>query len=384
MTKRFDGAILTLTGYFNYGNVLQRYALQKYLRNNGLNFISYMDTLSSPRDIYEYDSVLRLKTPVRALKRYFNNQKPYWHLPSFAELYPEAFHTQNLINFVNENIEIKRFDPNDTYENYIVGSDQIWRSWWGDKEKLGYYFLNFLNNEATNRISYAASFGMDKIQDVMTPQEVTYIKPYIERFDHISVRETSGVKIIEDSWSIEQVAEVVDPTLLLDADEYSRIINKSETKYAQIQPIFSYVLGETVEVRKFIRSIQDDRRQAVTKILAHGDTESSKLPPVELWLKGFRDAELAITNSFHGMMFSIINSTDFIVIGRKVGGISRITDFLTIYGLQDRFVDEQELTQFNPNNLKPIDWGKVNKTLQQKRAESERWLLGSIVGSRRK
>jgi coenzyme F420 hydrogenase subunit beta len=373
-----DGAILTLTGYFNYGNVLQRYALQKFLSKNGYKFISYVDSYSAPRDIYRIGRKTKLKTPVRAVKRFLNYQKPYWYIPKYSEIYPEAGNLKNIISFVNKNIWIKPFDPNDDFNTYIVGSDQVWRNWWGDREVLGYYFFNFLKGRNTKRIAYAASFGKDKIEEVMNNDELEYIRPYIESFDRISVREKSGAGMIKKVWGIGNVDQVLDPTLLLKESDYSELINSSDLKYEKIQPIFTYVLGETPEIKDFIHRIQDDRQQSITSVRARGGIENDILPPVELWLKGFRDAELAVTNSFHGMVLSIINNTDFIIIGREAGGLSRIKDFLSEYGLNERFVDEENLKTFDSSKLKSINWKKVNKKLKERRKESSEWLLKSL------
>ncbi|PID99169.1 hypothetical protein CSA80_03580 [Candidatus Saccharibacteria bacterium] len=374
-----DGAILTLTGYFNYGNVLQRYALQKFLRNNGYKFVSYVDRYSAPRDIYPVNTRTTLEKIHVAIKRFFNYEKPYWYRPTYNELFTDVHGWENIIEFVNRYIWIKPFNPNDTYKTYIVGSDQVWRNWWGDREKVAYYFLNFLKGRKANRIAYAASFGKDTIEDVMSHDDIEYVRPYVETFDHISVREATGKKILKQTWGRNDAVEVVDPTLLLSADEYTEIIDANEkVRHEKIQPMFSYILGETPEIRTFIRRLQDKRQQAITRIRAHAGSEDDILPPVELWLKGFRDAELVITNSFHGMMFAIINNTDFIIIGKEAGGLARIKDFLKKYGIVGRLVEEGKLDQFDIANLKPIDWQEMNAKRAKYRTESGRWLLESL------
>jgi coenzyme F420 hydrogenase subunit beta len=377
--SRADGAILTLTGYYNYGNIMQRYALQKFLSKNGYSFISYVDKHSVSRDVYIIDRVVMLKTPLRFIKRLFNHQRPYWHIPSYSDIYPDANKIENIIKFVNKNIKIKPFDPNDKLKNYIVGSDQIWRDWWYDREKLGYYFLNFLKGRKVNRVSYAASFGKDKIHDVIKSEDIEYIKPYIEQFNRISVREKSGIDILKTVWNIDAVQEVVDPTLLLEKSDYSALIDNSDVRHEKIQPIFTYMLGETPEVISFVNKIQNKRHQAITSISAHTGLEDDKLPPVELWLKGFRDAELVVTNSFHGMMFSIINNTDFLIIGRESGGLSRIHDFLSKYDIKGRFIDESDLASFDISKLTNINWTKVNKAIRESKEASGNWLLDSLI-----
>lgn len=373
-----DGAILTLTGYFNYGNVMQRYALQKFLKDHGLNFVSYADSHSSPRDMYKVGRKKKFKTPLRMILRFTRGQKPYWYVPDVSEIFPEAGRMKNIIKFVNTNVWVKSFDPNDNYKSYIVGSDQVWRNWWDNSEKLGYYFLNFLEDRKVNRIAYAASFGKDKIDEAMSAEDVDFVDPNVSLFDHISVREKSGIKLLKDTWGIDDAVAVVDPTLLLDASDYTDLIEKTDVSLAKIQPIFTYVLGETDETRSFVRSIQNHRKQPVTVIRAHEGSEDDVLPPVELWLKGFRDAELVITNSFHGMLFSVINNTDFIIIGREVGGLSRIEDFLHMVGLEERFVHEAGLKKFEVSKLKHINWDKVNSKLAKAKKESSDWLLSAI------
>lgn len=376
--RQADGAILTLTGYFNYGNVLQRYALQKFLRDHGKKFVSYTDPYSAPRSIYKIGRKIKLKTPFRAIKRFIKRQRPYWYIPTYSDLYPEAKGLINVINFVNKNIWIKPFDPRDKYGCYIVGSDQVWRNWWGSKETLGYYFFNFLKDRKVKRIAYAASFGKDNIEEIMSPEDVEYVRPYIKSIDRISVREKSGIDIIKRTWSIENVVETVDPTLLLTSADYSRLIDNSGTKNEKIQPIFAYVLDETDKISDFIQKIQNKKQQAVTKIRAHSKADKT-LPPVELWLKGFRDAELVVTNSFHGMVFSVINNTDFIVVGRESGGLSRIKDFLKEYDITGRFVEEDSLDNFDVEKLESIDWSAVNRKLEHNRKMSRDWLLQSLT-----
>lgn len=376
--RKTDGAILTLTGYFNYGNVLQRYALQKFLKNRGYNFVSIVDGLSAPKDIYKVPKKSILKTSLKAIKRWLNYEKPYWYNPSVVDIYPEAKNQENLINFVNQNIWIKQFDENETFRNYIIGSDQVWRNWWHNREILGHYFLNFLGDRKANRISYAASFAEDEINKVMREDDINYIAPYIGKFNGISVREKSGIEMIKEAWGINDVTEVLDPTLLLDKSDYSELIEKTDTKFAQVQPIFTYILEETPEAVQFIRRISDYKRWAIGGIRAHAGSENDILPPVELWLKGFRDAKLVVTNSFHGLMFSIVNNTDFVLISKKAGGDARFLDFLSEFDLTDRLINEEKLDHFNVKDIKPIDWQSVNKKLNIKKQESINWLLDNI------
>lgn len=375
---RADGAILTLTGYFNYGNVIQRFALQRFLKIKGYNFVSYLDPYSAPRSDYSTGRGVYLKTPLRVIKRFIRHQKPYWYVPSRDNLYPESRKIKHIIDFVENNIWTKPFDERDTYKTYIVGSDQVWRNWWGDSKILGYYFFTFLKTRQVKKIAYAASFGQEDLSESMSAEDINYIAEYIHDIDSISVRESSAKKVLKDNWNIDSIDEVVDPTLLLKSSEYSLLIDKSDVRETKIAPIFAYIIDENTVVKNFIDSIGNSRKQKTFCIRAHVGAEDDTLPPVELWLKGFRDAELVITNSFHGILFSVINNTDFIVIGREAGGNSRVKDFLHKLGLSDRFIEENSISLFDISSLDPIDWGKVNAIANAARTSSEQWLLNSL------
>lgn len=378
-----DGAILTLTGYYNYGNIVQKYALQAFLRARGYNFITYanVDPINAPQSTYVVPKTAIVKTPLRAAKRLIQRRKPYWYIPSTSDVYPESARMENLIRFVDRYVWQKPFniEDNDLYRNYIVGSDQVWRSWYTPKNEqqfAGYFFLNFLGAKKTNRISYAASFGKDTLSGVLSDAFIKAIKPSVDRFDAISVREKSGTKLVKEAWGRSDAVEVVDPTLLLKAADYSRLIDASSVAHDKTQALFYYILDMSNEKRALIERISRESGYGVSGIYPD---DYEILPMVETWLKGFRDAEFAVTDSFHGTVFSIINRTPFIVIGNEGRGLSRLTDLLGGLGLSDRLVKEGSLDTLSVRKLKPIDWADVEKRLNKKRTASGDWLLKHLV-----
>ena len=372
-----DGAILTLPGYYNYGNVLQRYALQKFLRDNSLNYVSYIHSkVRNQNTIYKHLLSVYLKAPLRFIKRLTRRQKPYWYFPNLSDKNKEIKNEINLVNFVNKYVKVKNFDPRDTYKTYIVGSDQVWRKWRNDTSMLGYYFLNFTRNRKVKRIAYAASFGKDVIDEVMSNRDVKYVEPYIKQFDAISVREDSAISMIQKTWGIKGVNSVLDPTLLIDKSNYSQLIDDSNSSDIEIPPIFAYVIDETAAISNFLDKSKKMMKKDMMKIDAHGSI-AGPLPEVELWLKGYRDAELVITNSFHGMMFAIINNTDFFIIGRRDGGLSRIEDFMRAFKIKNRIIYEENLENSSLLESKPLDWEYINSKLSERRHESAEWLLSA-------
>lgn len=335
-----DGAILTLTGYFNYGNIVQRYALQEYLRQNGYNFVSYA------REPYELTG---------------DNKKRF--------LYTEEF--------VRTRILRKKFRHNDKQKTYIVGSDQVWRNWKfpNEKNEFGYYFFDFAEHAKSKKIAYAASFGQSSLEDADIHQDLAdYVRPLINAMDAVSVREQSGVGIIKNEWNLDAKL-VVDPTMLLDSSDYQHLIDESPRKLEEINGIFAYILAV------------DDTKQGVvrrvSKVLGENVDEfypkrQDTLAPIEQWLKGFRDARFVVTDSFHGTVFAIINQTPFLVIENSYGGVARIDSLLRSLGLEDRIVSRKRMDAMDASSLEDIDWARVQMALKSLRDESGEWLLDAL------
>lgn len=334
------GAIITLTGHYNYGNIMQRYALQEFLRKNKKYFVSLM---------HDHD----------------NRDKAHFD------------RTEQTRDFVKERIVTKQFSGVDEYPAYIVGSDQVWRNWSykNPKKDLGYYFLNFTKNVSAKKIAYAASFGLDDIEAALGSRELAeYIDPFVKKFNAVSVREKTAVQLVRDTWDID-ARVVVDPTLLLAKKDYNALIDRSPRRLHPMNAVFGYILANTTKKRlitdKVIHATQKDAWVMYLK-------EDKTLYPVEQWLRGFRDAEFVVTDSFHGTVFSIINNTPFVVIENKVGGVGRLVTLLEGLGLEDRLVLEDDVANFDVSKLKPIDWRTVNKRLKKLRKVSSRWLLHAL------
>lgn len=338
--RNSDGAIITLTGHYNYGNIIQRYALQEFLRKNKLYFVSLMRDHDG-RDRAHFDR------------------------------------TEKTRDFVKNRIITQDFDTGNAYPVYIVGSDQVWRNWnYKDvKKDLGYYFLNFTKNKSTKKIAYAASFGLEDIDEILGSRDmVNYLKPFVGEFDFISVREKSAIGIVKSAWNVDAEV-VVDPTMLLSKRDYSLLIDRSPRKLHDMNAVFGYILANNSHKRVILdKVINASSKDAWVMYLK----DDKPLYPVEQWLKGFRDAEFVVTDSFHGTVFSIINNTPFIVIENKVGGVSRLVTLLEKFSLEDRLIPEDDATSFDVSTLKPINWRKVNRTLKVLRRDSKDWLMNAL------
>ncbi len=337
-----DGAILSLGGYYNYGGLIQRYALQTFTRKNGYNL------------------------------RVFNLR----YMNKFGKREGDR---RNLEQFAQKYIDQETFHPwfSAFYGTYIVGSDQVWRDWFGgDWSRFGNFFLRFVKNKKAKRIAYSASFGVDDLYSAgINARNKKKIVRLIKKFDAISVRENSAVRLVEQLKG--KATTCLDPSLLLTKDDYSRLIDQSSAvREVEVLPVFSYLLDPTEAKEDVVKSFGEANKTETTNIRPRN---GKRLPPMELWLKCFRDSEIIITDSFHGAAFSIINRKKFIVIGNKTRGLARMTDLLEPLGLGGRLISEDDLDTLELSDLmKPIDWEKVEKILNDRIKDSSTWLLSAL------
>ena len=336
-SRNYDGAIVTLTGYYNYGSMIQRYALQQFLLQHGRRY-----------QLLDFDFMLTMskKTGDRT----------------------------QLERFAKEHFDQVAFDPllSKYYKSYIVGSDQVWRDYFKNWSKFGRFFLNFVKDNDAVRIAYAASFGTESLAaSGITGAEQKRIRPLLKKFDAISVREGSGVKLVR--WLGQSADHVLDPTMLMTREFYSSVIDKSEYRNAETGKLFYYILDSSLIKLKAINQFENDLQLKAEGIYPNN---GEPLQPLELWLKGFRDADFVVTDSFHGMVFSIINNTDFVVFGNKTRGLARIAELLSELGIEDRTIEDN--VGYEPREFQPINWDEVNATLAKLREKSSNWLLDAV------
>ncbi len=339
---KYDGAIVTLTVYNNYGNVIQRFALQKFLEMNNYKYVMF--------DLHTGEV-----------------NKHHRHVKKFVDKYlvQEKF-----------NPRVSKF-----YKTYIVGSDQIWRHFSVNKgwKNFGIQFLSFVNNPKTKRVAYAASFGVDSLEEAgIVDRRKEKVTPLIKKFDHISVREASGVQLAEELGA-KKVEQVLDPTLLIQARTYSALVNRSSVKDKEVSKVFYYMIDPTDLIKSTISQYEERYETKSKGILPYlGPYRGVALPSMEKWLKSIRDAEVVVTDSYHAVIFSIIFHTPFVVFDKKGGGTARIMELLKPLGLEDRVIEQSKRKSVDIKKFKTINWEKVEGILDKKRAHSGKWLLDSL------
>lgn len=259
-------------------------------------------------------------------------------------------------------LETKSFDV------VITGSDQVWRM--ENTRLAGFdFFLDFVEDGSIKRLSYAASFGKDTWQG--TPEETQKVKQLLQRFDAISVREDSGVDLCNQLFGV-HATHVLDPTLLLDSDDYNTILSTPIANHELV----TYILDSNAEKKDLITSIA--KKHSLDTVNLYPESMYSYYKSVYTWLEKIRDAQFVIVDSFHGMVFSILFSKQFVVLANEKRGLTRFTSLLSLLGLEDRLTTSMDSQIINSILEKPIDYTPIMHKIQEARQESLNFLKSSL------
>ena len=332
----------------NYGCVLQNYALQTTLKKIGHEPITL--------DYIPYKSPFRILVSLAyTVVLFFTKRRR-----TFAECFPIK-RDKHVANFIKKNLSVTY--PLQGYNTsliqeynlggFVVGSDQIWRPLYND-DILHDAYLEFTEGYDVKRVAYAASFGVSHWE--YSQKETEICARLAQRFDAISVRESSGVELCKEYLHVE-AKTVLDPTLLLDANDYRQLINK---KRNQNKYILTYILNASDEKQLFVERIADRLNSEIVSISLGNKLEYS----VEEWLGLFDAAEYVVTDSFHGTVFSIIFHKSFTVIDNPSRGSARMLSLLKLLGTENRLLKEETLNS-SENIEEFINWNTVDSYLKQ-------------------
>lgn len=315
-------AIITQPLLNNYGGLLQNYALQKvlsvlgcqpitidYLRTIRPNIIKYIGGLVKNFILF----ILQKRKNIIWFS--FTKALGIGIRKSWSNIFVSNIQrTNSFLSYKSSRNVLKECDC------VIVGSDQVWRP------KFVYciydYFGAFFRDLPIKRIVYAASFGVDNWE--YSPIQTRECTALVRKFNAISVREESGVKLCKKHLGVD-AAWVLDPTLLLKKEDYLQICENVPVcteKY-----LAAYILDENEQVAETCKK-EACSRGLVVKILR---ADSKSTLPVSEWLAIFRDASYVVTDSFHGMVFSIIWGKEFKCLYNQSRGSARFDSLLKLY-----------------------------------------------------
>lgn len=355
---------LTFHRAINYGAILQTYALQQALNN-----------LEVENEVIDYrckkieDTYKLFEGDIRSPKKLIGSLKRRRHI---------LIKSIKIKRFIKNNINISKEkyisadelkDTNSIYDRFIVGSDQVWNDILTDFDSN--YFLKFVKDN-NKKISYAASFGFDKVPERLEDSYRNLLKNY----NNISVRENTGLDIVNKM--INKKANIVcDPTMLIDKEQWGKLAkNNNYEKY-----IFVYTMRESKSIYNYALNLANAKGLQLFLINAtYKKIEGFKKLNncgIEEFLGLIKNAEYVITNSFHGVVMSSIFNKSFFVELQSNGatGNSRIKQIISTLGLEDRYIIEGK----NMLEDSKINYSKVNSKILELRKDGYNFLKKSLI-----
>lgn len=361
----------------NYGGVAQAYALNKYLTNLGFEseLITYKlggsklnlaDKNNNFKMIFSRccNKVKRtLKAPIEKLleKRYILKLKERENkLEEFRQKIPhsDVYNINNIVEIENK------------YDIFLTGSDQTWNPGVVDNA----FIFSFLKDKNKNIFSYASSVAVTNAN----ARYINFMKEELEKYSFVSVREEQSKKILQQATN-KKINWVIDPTLLLERNDWEKITGKRVIKEKYI---FCYMLGDNIKQRRIIKKFAKRMGLKLVTIpyIVNGNKFKFKLEDFKFgdeqmidlsfndFLSLIKYADYVVTDSFHAVCFSYIFRKEFYVFEKKtlVSTSSRIYSLLNLFGINNRIVNNSIKIQQDKLNYDKIDENIHNFIKQSK------------------
>lgn len=366
--------ILTWFRGTNYGSLLQAYALQEYLRSQGHDCVT-VD--------YRPDRCTQWKNKLRngSIRETLEYKKNELALAAGGDVRREIqernrlfeeFRTRHMdITPVCRNGEqILRAGGKDAV--FICGSDQIWNPFHIDTK----FLLDFSPDKERN-ISYAASFGVEKIRE---SKKGPY-RRLLKGIGHISVREPSGAEIVEDITG-KRPAVVTDPVLLLPEEKWKEFADKTHTDY-----ILCYFLSRNTRYMKTAKELSQKTGLPLLMVPMTAADAGEKgvikcFAGPQQWLGLIEGAGYVLTDSYHCTVFSVMFGKQFFVLRRFRSGSGRsqngrIECFLKAIGMEDRLLNPGKPAEPDPAGAERHK--TAAEELGKKAAFSREWLDRAVL-----
>lgn len=336
---KYNVAIANMLFQNNFGAILTVYALYKIIEDFGYN------------PLIIYNNILGCKNSL------------------YSNMLGNRFGLKYL-NIANEYFSKEELEKiNEKCDNFIVGSDQVWRAK-GHGEMAQFYFLNFAYN-FKNKIAYSSSFGINYFEGEL--RDKILFKYYLKQFDKVSVREDDGVKICKEDFDV-SATHVLDPVFLI--NDYDYLISKSNKN---INHKFIAVYSLYTNIENELNFISNKLNLDIEYLIKDNEEIG-----IEDWLWTIKNCELLITDSFHGSCFAIIFNKPFVCILNEGSGISRLESLSNMFDIKTRIISGLLEVMHNTDFLLKMDWTEINKKLAIEKEKSLNWLKNALENKKEK
>ena len=365
--------ILSMQRIKNYGSFLQAYGLKKIIENMGhkVEFVDYHveKSVISDKNKGKNDKLSKAIGALEGNAPMFQKIQYIIHKKNFGKKYYKILGVSNEPNYLPK------------LDTLVIGSDEVFNCIQSNKN-VGYSMELFGKNSNAKRvITYAASFGNTTIEKIEKYNKSSEISGLLNNMDSISVRDENSGKIVKKL--TEKEADYnLDPVLIYDFmndDKLIPDINVNE-KY---MIVYAYANRISDEEAKYIKKFAKNKK---LKVYAIGGPQKCAdkfidCSPFEV-LSYFKNAEIIITDTFHGTIFSIINHKPFTTLVRKSNGNTygneeKLTDLLKRLKLENQIVYNVEKIEKILQN--EIDYSQTDKIINNERKKSREYLKSNII-----
>lgn len=357
---------ITCHDVYNAGASLQAYALQTYLKSLGhdVRIVDYKPPYLSNH--FRFTALNNAIYDKPFVKQAYLLAKLPGRLRALPKKWAFDAFTGEYLNLSRRycSAAALEYDPPEA-DVYLAGSDQIWNPTFPNGKDPAFY-LHFV--QAGIRASYAASFSVDEFPQELAAQTAQMLA----RFQHISVREQSGLRILE-KLGIRNATAVLDPVFLLPRAQWESLAVKPRNCKEPYLLVYDFDNGG--EVRQLAERIAKARGLKIYSIFRarYATRCFCNCGPLEfLWL--VKNADFVLSNSFHATAFSVIFQREFAVVRREDGLNSRMQDFLALLGIPERMCSADAEIETK------IDWNAVSTRLEEA-IERSKGYIGQVLAT---
>ena len=374
--KKNKIGIMTFHAPKNCGSRLQAFALQKTLRDR-LGKDREIINFSNEKQSYMYSRYVR----IHSIKSFAKNVQGFLfgrllkrHSEDFEKFSTKYLHISE--EFYGDDESLKAIDGD--YPILICGSDQVWNIECFDADDA--YYLDFAKK--SKKIAYATSLGGTNLVKKGEATIEKYRK-LTEDFVAISVREHNAqkwMKIITGK----DVMLTLDPTLLLTKEDYDII---AAPRICEGEYIFWYSFHYMDEVNEIVKNISKkynlpvyviDANMWSKKALFRYGFHITEHGGPEVFISAIKYAQLVLTTSFHGTVFSTIYEKPFWYVKTKLSNEDddRATSLMSQLGVLDRYKTVSEI--YESDIIGRIDYTTSREYVAKLKEKSINYLIESV------
>lgn len=360
--------ILTFHHVYNYGALLQAYALQHFLESLG-HSARIVDVRPFSRDAPGALAFPKVLRPVARRQRWLWSSGARRKSERFEDFRFEALKITRPFADAHEAIM-----HNPDIHSVVVGSDQVWNPRFGDNSLSTYCLANV---DGVRKIAYAASVGSESV----VPEQLAPYEASIDQFSAISVRDRFSVNLI-GAITGQSPMRVVDPTLLVDWTGIQQHIS------IPVPERYIFYYGYTPQGDRAAQELKAEIELPVVGIGMETDVAGSAVDvavtdagPWE-WLEIARRCDVIVTRSFHGLMFALSFRRPVVVSPANQQSSGRLVDILQRLGIPDVLIPTDADSHSVMERVHSVDWHAVYAILDSEVRQSQHYLREALAYER--